>query len=75
MYSYIWDSLFKTTKVIMEEDILNYSPTVIFRGTPCTWLNLVWCLFTIFLRFFIYKERNKFTVTANHKYKETDKGV
>ena len=20
----------------MEEDILNYSPTVMFRGTPCT---------------------------------------
>ena len=22
--------------IIMEEDILNYSPTVMFRGTPCT---------------------------------------
>ena len=21
--------------IIMEEDILNYSPTVMFRGTPC----------------------------------------
>ena len=24
----------------MEEDILNYSPTVMFRGTPCILLNL-----------------------------------
>ena len=22
--------------IIMEEDILNYSPIVMFRGTPCT---------------------------------------
>jgi len=22
----------------MEEDILNYLPTVMFRGTPCSWL-------------------------------------
>ena len=22
----------------MEKDILNYSPTVMFRGTPCTWI-------------------------------------
>ena len=33
--------LFGTTKqliIIMEEDILNYLPTVMFRGTPCTFL-------------------------------------
>ena len=26
---------YQTTYQIMEEDILNYSPTVMFRGTPC----------------------------------------
>ena len=26
----------KQLVIIMEEDILNYSPTVKFRGTPCT---------------------------------------
>ena len=31
---------YHTTKLIMEEDILNYSPTVIFRGTPCIRLSL-----------------------------------
>ena len=49
MYSYIWDSLYDCNKIdfiilfgikqliiIMEEDILNYSPTVMFRGTPCS---------------------------------------
>ena len=25
----------------MEEDIQNYSPTVMFRGTTCTFLNLL----------------------------------
>ena len=24
----------------MEEDILSYSPNVMFRGTPCIWVNL-----------------------------------
>jgi len=27
--------MYQTTKQIMEKDILNYSPTVLFRGTPC----------------------------------------
>ena len=32
---------YQTTYQIMEEDILNYSPTVIFRGTPCTFSAMV----------------------------------
>ena len=31
-YYSLWQ---QTTSNIMEEDILNYSPTVMFRGTPC----------------------------------------
>ena len=30
-YYSLWQ---QTTRHIMEEDILNYSPTVMFRGTP-----------------------------------------
>ena len=30
------------TLQIMEQDILNYSPTVMFRGTPCTY-DTVYC--------------------------------
>ena len=46
----------------MEEDILNYSPTVMFRGTPCIdhwlkWFGIEW---------------NKITVAGNHEYKDTD---
>ena len=25
----------------MEEDISNYSPTVMFRGTPCIWIESI----------------------------------
>ena len=34
---------------IMEEDILNYSPTVMFRGTLCSciWLDLI--IFAVFV--------------------------
>ena len=40
MISNITDDIFidlwyQTTEQIMEKDILNYSPTVMFRGTPC----------------------------------------
>ena len=30
-----WDTLYQTTEQFMEEDILNYLSTVMFRGTPC----------------------------------------
>ena len=32
---YYYSLWFQTTYKIMEEDILKYSPTVMFRGTPC----------------------------------------
>ena len=28
--------MYQTTEQILEKDILNYSSTVMFRGTPCT---------------------------------------
>ena len=31
---YFYDLLYQTTEQIMEKEILNYSPTVMFRGTP-----------------------------------------
>ena len=31
---------YRTAYQIMEEDILNYSPTVMFRGTPCILQNI-----------------------------------
>ena len=31
-YHHLW---YQTTYQIMEEDILNYLPTVMFPGTPC----------------------------------------
>ena len=36
-YHHLW---YQTTFQIMEEDILNYLPTVMFRGTPCILLFL-----------------------------------
>ena len=33
---YYYSLWYQTTYKIMEEDILKYSPTVMFRGTPCT---------------------------------------
>ncbi len=35
-FNFLW---YQTTYQIMEEDILNYSPTVMFRGTPCIFLH------------------------------------
>ena len=35
-YSIIIALWYQTTEQIMEKDILNYSPTVMFRGTPCS---------------------------------------
>ena len=36
-YNIFIDLLYQTTQQIIEKDILNYSPTVMFRGTLCMW--------------------------------------
>ena len=41
----------------MEEDIFNYSPTVMFRGTPCTFVCKINVMVYI-LQVFLYNKRS-----------------
>ena len=49
----------------MEKDILNYSPTVMFRGTPC----IFYIELTICLRFLIVDHFYKFQKSLKQELK------
>ena len=40
IYNVFIDLWYQTPEQIMEKDILNYSTNVMFRGTPCTPLEM-----------------------------------